>query len=336
MSFDPYENEAKVKGVVESGQKVVVEPTPAQRRFMDLKFGLFIHFGINTFNDAEWSKGDLSPATYNPAQFDADQWASAAKAAGVGYILLVTKHHDGFCNWDTRWTDYCVRNTPFGRDVVGLVADAARKAGIKLALYYSLWDTHEPSYANDHGYAIYMKRQLAELLTRYGEIVELWFDGGWKKGGVDYQDADRRRWREIYEHIKSIQPDCIVGNNGTTQRRGEIVTWPCDVRYFEKGVPPEDDKKVYYCGGLGDYLPAECQYTLSKGGTGKGMFPSGKWFWHADDATAQDPQWVVDQLNLCNSRGANFVINAGPDNRGLLRDVDVECLRQVGKIRGIR
>lgn len=336
MSFDPYIQEMKLREAKDSDEKVVVEPTAAQKAWLELGFGMFVHFGINTFNDAEWSDGTLDPATYNPTEFDADQWVSAAKSAGVGYLLLVSKHHDGFCNWPSRWTDYHVGNTPFGRDVIGEVADACRRAGLKLGLYYSLWDRHEPSYTNDHAYAIYMKRQLAELLTRYGEIIEVWFDGGWKKGGVHWQDDRKWYWREIYEHIRTIQPDCLVADNGTSGRSGEIVMWPCDFRIFEKKQPAEDDRKIYYCGGIGDYLPGEVCHTLSAGGTGKGMFASGKWFWHADDESVHDARWVVDWLNLSNERGANFVLNAGPTDKGLLREIDVACLAEVGKLRGLQ
>jgi alpha-L-fucosidase len=335
MSYDPYLQEVKLREAKASDQPVRVEPTPAQQKWLDLKFGMFVHFGINTFNDAEWSDGTLDPATFNPTEFDPDQWCDAARSAGAGYVMLTSKHHDGFCLWPSRWTDYSVASSPFDGDVVGRLADACKRTGLKLALYYSLWDRNAPCYEHDHAYAIYMKRQLAELLTGYGPICEIWFDGGWKKGGVDYQDPDRWYWREIYEHIKAIQPDCLVGNNGTSKRKGEIITWPSDLRFFEKGVPPEDDKKIYYCGGIGDYLPAECEFTLSKGGTGQGMFAGGKWFWHADDDTVQDAHWVVETLTTCNQRGANFVINAGPDTRGKLREIDVDCLHEVGTLRGM-
>jgi len=252
MSYDPYLAEVAKQRAQASDAKVVVEPTEAQRRWLELQFGLFIHYGINTYNDAEWSDGTLDPATFNPTHFDPDQWCEAAKAAGINYLLVVTKHHDGFCLWPSRWTDYSVKTSPFDGDCLEQIADACQRHGLKLGWYYSLWDRNYPGYEHDHGYAIYMKNQLAELLTRYGPITQLWFDGGWKKGGVDWQDDRRWYWREFYEHIKAIQPDCLVGNNGTSRRKGEIITWPCDYRCFEKGLPPEDDRKVYYCGGIGD------------------------------------------------------------------------------------
>ncbi|MFW6061825.1 MAG: alpha-L-fucosidase [Planctomycetota bacterium] len=333
MSYDPYIREMMLREAKEAGE-VHVEPTPAQQAWLDLQFGLFVHFGINTFNDTEWSDGTLGAASFNPTEFDPEQWCKAAAAAGVGYVLLVTKHHDGFCLWPSDYTDYTVAASPLGEDVLGAVVESARRHGLKVGFYYSLWDRHQPGYENDRSYAIFMKKQLAELLTRYGEIVEIWFDGGWKKGGVDYQDPERWHWREIYEHIKSIQPGCLTCSNGTSKRWGELIMYPQDFRIGEKKLPPEDDKKIWYCGGIGDYLPYEMCHTLSKGGTGTGMFASGKWFWHEDDTTVQDPQWVVDTLNTCNQRGANFVINAGPDTRGKLRDLDVQCLEEVGRLRG--
>lgn len=154
------------------------QPTLAQQRWMDLEFGLFVHFGINTFYDTEWSDGTLDPAKFNPTNFDPNQWCRAAREAGMKFLVLVTKHHDGFCNWPTEQTDYSVKNTPFQRDVVGEVAKAARENGLKLGLYYSLWDCHEPTHdRDDAAYADFMKRQLSELLSNYGPIVELWFDG---------------------------------------------------------------------------------------------------------------------------------------------------------------
>lgn len=333
MSYDPYLAEVEVAEAKKAGKKVEIHPSPAARAWLDLKFGMFIHFGLNTFLDLEWGDGTADVSVFDPKAFDPDQWCKAAKDAGMGYLLVVSKHHDGFCLWPSQWTSYSVGQAPGKLDVIGQIADSCRRHGLKLGLYYSLWDRNYPGYENDHAYAIYMKRQLAELLTRYGPIAEIWFDGGWKKGGVDWQDDRRWYWREIYEHIKTIQPDCMVANNGTSNRKGEIITWPCDFRIFEKGLPPENDKKIYYCGGIGDWLPAECDYTLSKGGTGKGMFGSGKWFWHADDDTVQDASWIVEQLETANQRGANFVINAGPSDQGLLRQIDVDCLEQVGRLR---
>lgn len=330
--YDPYQTQCTLDRVLRGEEKAVIAPDAGQRKWLELGAGLMVHFGINTYYDCEWSDGTLDIGRFNPVRFDPDQWVAAAKAAGLTYLLIVSKHHDGFCNWRSSWTDCHCGNTPFKRDVLAELSDACARQNMKLGLYYSLWDRYEPSFEHDHGYAMFMKRQLTELLTCYGEIVEIWFDGGWKKGGTDYQDPERWYWREIYEHIKAIQPGCMVGNNGTSGRSGQIVMWPCDFRIGEKRLPPEDDKKIYYCGGIGSWLPYEAVFTLSAGGDGKPPFGSGKWFWHATDTTTVTAASLAEKRDLCAARGANLLINAGPDDQGLLREVDVECLQALGKI----
>ncbi|MCC5847085.1 MAG: alpha-L-fucosidase [Verrucomicrobia bacterium] len=334
MPYDPFADAQLMDRVKRGEEKADVRPSPEQRAWMELKFGLFVHFGINTFHDTEWSDGSLPADSFDPAELNTDAWADAAVSAGMKYLVLTTKHHDGFCLWPSDWTDYTVAHTPGKVDVVERLADSCRRKGLKLGFYYSLWDRHEPSFEHDHGYALFMKRQLTELLTRYGEVVQLWFDGGWKKGGVHYQDPERWYWREVYEHIKCIQPNCLVGNNGTSSRKGEIVLWPCDYRMGEKGLPTEKDRTIWYCGGVGDYLPYESSYTLSKGGDGQGAFASGKWFWHESDVTVQSPEWVLETLAACRERGANLLLNAGPMASGRMRPMDVQTLAEVGK--GVR
>lgn len=331
MSYDPYLAELAVLEAKRT-HKVEIKPTPAQQAWLDLRFGMFVHFGINTFHDQEWSDGTLAPATFNPVAFNPDQWCAAAASAGMRYVLFVTKHVDGFCLWPSRWTDYSVRQSPFGRDALGEMVAAARRHGLKVGFYYCLWDCHYPGYANDDAYTIFVKRHLTELLCGYGEIIELWFDGAWKKGGPDWPDSRRWRWLELYEHVKAIQPECLVGVNGTSGRSGEIVMWPCDFRIGEKQPPRENDKKIYYCGGIGDYLPYEMCHVLSAG-TGKGLFAHGKWFWHADDTQARPADEILRMLELCRERGANFVLNAAPTHEGLLRAVDVARLAEIGRNR---
>ena len=172
-----------------TGQQAVIDGTPpivapnkAQQSWMDLGFGMFIHFGINTYYDKEWSDGTLDHAKVNPSKLDAEQWVLTAKAAGMKYLVLVTKHHDGFCNFKTDYTKYSIQHTPYKRDIVEQVANACAKHGVKLGLYYSLWDRNQPDHdKNEAAYVKFMENQLLELLTRYGSICELWFDGMWKK-----------------------------------------------------------------------------------------------------------------------------------------------------------
>jgi alpha-L-fucosidase len=149
-----------------------IKPSALQLTQVKRGYGMFIHFGINTFNETEWSDGTLPVSSYNPTALDCDQWIKAAKEAGFRYVILVTKHHDGFCLWNSQYTAYDVASSPVTTDVVGAVARACKKYGIELGLYYSLWDRHEPTHNNpDPGvYVQYMKHQLTELLTNYGPV----------------------------------------------------------------------------------------------------------------------------------------------------------------------
>lgn len=153
-------------------QQPSLVPTAGQQAQIDRKFGMFLHFGINTFNNTEWSNGKLPIESYKPTAIDADNWVKTAYGAGMNYVILITKHHDGFCLWDTHTTTYSVKHSPNKTDVVKAVAEACKKYGIKLGLYYSLWDRHEHCYKNDEAYVQYMENQLTELMDgRYGEIV---------------------------------------------------------------------------------------------------------------------------------------------------------------------
>ena len=156
------------------------EPNKYQLAQIERKFGMFIHFGMNTFNNTEWSDGTLPVDSYRPSAIDADQWVRTAYEAGMNYVVLITKHHDGFCLWDTDTTEYSVNYSPVKTDVVKAVSEACKKYGVKLGLYYSLWDRHEKCYKDDEKYVEYMLKHLSELTDgRYGEVVELWLDGGW-------------------------------------------------------------------------------------------------------------------------------------------------------------
>lgn len=182
---------------------------------VDRRYGMFIHFGINTYSGNEWTDVTLKPEIYNPTQLDTDQWAKTAKDAGISYVILITKHHEGFCLWDSPQTEYDVGASPVKTNVVKAMAESCKKHGIKLGLYYSLWDRNwgdgvmrssksKLTEAQSTAYVKYMKSQLSELLTDNGEICELWFDGGWI--------LPREDWKieEVYAHVKALQSQCLV------------------------------------------------------------------------------------------------------------------------------
>ncbi len=317
--------------------KLEASPTPLQQRWMDMEFGMFIHFGINTYYDVEWSDGTLDPEEYNPVELDTDQWCRAAKEAGMNYIVLVTKHHDGFCNWPTGYTDYSVTSTPWGGDLVGSVVESARKYNLHVGFYYSLWDAHEPSHnLDDYAYVDFMKNQLRELLTRYGPVVELWFDGFWKKQRTGWQgDADEfihawrmegaYRWQmdHLYQYIKELQPECLVMNNSTGAYPG-VPIHPVDVRTGEKATEVKNDRKIWDWLGNDMYLPLQIETTMSR--QGKDRFPSGSWFWHDWDHSVASKEQIIDWLGVAEKMEANLLLNVGPMANGKLRPEDLQVL----------
>src|ERR1700744_5958724 len=181
-----------------------------QQRFEDLRFGMFIHFNIPTYANQDWPDPDASPHLFNPVHLDCTQWAKAAQSAGMTYGCLTTKHHSGFCIWDTKTTDYGVMHSPFKRDVVREFTEAFRARGLKVLLYYSILDTHHkirPGQITPRDVGM-IKAQLTELLTHYGPITALIIDGWdapWSR--ISYDDVS---FEEIYRLIKTLQPDCLV------------------------------------------------------------------------------------------------------------------------------
>ena len=321
-------------------------PTPAQRQWMDLKFGLFVHFGINTYYDVEWSDGTLDPSRFNPTELDTDGWCRAARAAGMRFVVLTTKHHDGFCNWPTTCTEYSVRATPYKGDIVGQFVDSARRHDLAVGFYYSLWDRHEPSHnLNDAAYAAFMKVQLTELLTGYGPVVELWFDGMWAKqqGGWDgelsgnpvsstgdfmqawrQEGARRWHWDELYHHIKSLQPNCIVLNNTTTRFPG-VPLLPVDARPGEKATGSLVDNPIWQWQGQDVFLPLQIETTLSQQGP-PGDFASGSWFWHSWDHSSVTAAQVRQWQQAAAQQNAVLLLNVGPMASGQLRPEDQRLL----------
>ena len=324
-------------------QQPSTEPTQGQKEQMARRFGMFLHFGINTFHNTEWSDGTFPAESYAPTAVDADSWVRTAYEAGMNYVIVITKHHDGFCMWNTHTTDYCINASLNKTDVVAEVAKACKKYGIKLALYYSLWDRHEKCYADDETYADYMITHLTELMDgRYGEIVELWLDGTW--------DKSCRNWYldRIYDTVKTLQPKCQIGVNHTIgeyseekgipenrylpanyQENDPIRMFPSDFRLLDPNMCREDDPKIYTFNGEKYYMPFEQTICSRK-----------DFSWFYSDAYADKPMMdeeeIIRNYRILEKTNNLMVINLPPDKNGKLVDGDVKQLFEIADALGIR
>jgi alpha-L-fucosidase len=312
-----------------------VKPNLAQAAMIKRGYGMFIHFGINTFNETEWSDGSLPVSSYNPTKLDPDQWVRTAKDAGFRYVLLVTKHHDGFCLWDSKYTDYDVASSPVKSDVVKAVATACKKYGIQFAIYYSLWDRHEPSYKdkNPQKYIDYMLNQLTELFTSYGQIGELWLDGGWDRKPEDW-GID-----QVYKLVKKYNPACAVSVNQTiVNEEGKrnytlpanmtldnkyfFQYFPSDFRLWDPKIIARFDKKQYLHQGKSYYLPFEHTICISK---------SWNWFEKKEQLPVRDLDELEELFYWSTYNDNCLVVNVPPDQTGSIREYTANTIINLGK-----
>jgi len=292
---------------------VDVKPSPQQLEWQDLEFGVIIHFSTNTFLDREWGDGTASPSVFNPTQFDPDQWMQAIKAAGAKYVVLVAKHHDGFCLWPTDQTDYSVKASPWENgkgDVVGDVARAARKYGLKFGVYLSPWDRHDPRYKDAAAYDAYYNAELTELASNYGDLVELWLDGAGSGGHV-------YNFNKIMETLRTYQPNTIVFADTGLFEYGD-ARWVGN----ESGRVNYEDWDVIDRHGFLRWRPVESDTPLR----------NLHWFWHPnDEASLKSVDELLTTWDQTVGRGAQLMLGLAPDRRGLLPDADVARLEEFGK-----
>ena len=307
-------------------------PIPEQKQvdWQKMETYAFIHFGLNTFNDREWGYGDTDPKIFNPARLDCEQWAQTLVKAGMKGVILTAKHHDGFCLWPFEGTDYNISHTPYkdGKgDIVRELADACKKYGLKFAVYLSPWDRHQANYGTPE-YLDYFYAQLRELLTNYGEVFEVWFDGanggdGWYGGAKDVRTIDRKNYYNyprIYEMLDSIQPQAIIFSDG-----GPGCRWVGNEKGFagatnwsflRKGeVHPGYDKSYELQYGHPDgnqWVPAECDVSIRPG-----------WFYHPEeDDRVKSTDQLVDLYYRSVGHNATLLLNFPVDRRGLIHPVD--------------
>ena len=226
MAMLPILAHAQVENIAPCGPV----PTTNQLRWQDMEMYAFIHYSLNTYTDQEWGFGNEDPKLFNPSDLDCRQWARVCKQAGMKGIIFTAKHHCGFCMWPSAYTEYSVKNAPWKNgkgDVVRELAEACREEGLEFAVYLSPWDRNHPEYGRP-AYVTYFRNQLRELLTNYGDIFEVWFDGanggdGWYGGANETRKIDRTtyyEWPETYKMIRELQPRCLIWNDGSD--RGDL------------------------------------------------------------------------------------------------------------------
>lgn len=311
-------------------EPILPVPEPKQVEWQQMETYAFIHFGLNTFNDREWGYGDTDPKTFNPTNLDCEQWAQTLVKAGMKGVILTAKHHDGFCLWPFEGTDYSVKNSPWKNgqgNVVKELSEACKKYGLKFAVYLSPWDRHQANYGTPE-YLPYFYAQLHDLLTNYGPVFEVWFDGanggdGWYGGAKDICTIDRKNYYNyprIYEMLDSIQPQAIIFSDG-----GPGCRWVGNEKGFagatnwsflRKGeVHPGYDKSYELQYGHPDgnqWVPAECDVSIRPG-----------WFYHPEeDDRVKSPDQLVDLYYRSVGHNATLLLNFPVDRRGLIHPVD--------------
>lgn len=310
------------------------ENLKAREWFQDAKFGMFIHWGVySILGDGEWVMNNQRidkqtyqklPAFFNPISYDPAEWVALAKAAGMKYITLTSKHHDGFAMWDSKLTDWdIVDRTPYGKDIIKMLADECKKQGIKLFFYHSQLDWYQEDYyprgntgstagrpekGDWYKYLDYMDGQLTELLTNYGEIGGIWFDGFWDK-----KDAD---WRldKTYGLIHKLQPACLVGSNH------HLATFPGeDFQMFEKDLPGQKTTGFNPDQKMGE-LPYETCETMNN-----------SWGFNLQDKNYKSTKNLIQYLVKAAGLNSNFLLNVGPMPDGRIQPEFIKTLGEIGK-----
>jgi alpha-L-fucosidase len=324
----------------------VYQPSPenlsARKWFDSARFGMFIHWGaFSVPGDGEWVMNNRNityteynrlQTIFNPVRFDAEKWVSAAKRAGMQYITLITRHHDGFSDWDTKQSDWKITNTDWKKDAVKLIAQECQRQGIRLFVYYSLLDWYRSDYQYETGrtghgtgrtaksdwnhYIAFMKAQLTELLTEYGPIAGVWFDGYWDQLPNDHDKTNKPAvdWhlQEIYAMIHQLQPQCLIGNNHhLSPIPGE------DFQMFEKDLP--GGNSTGFGGASVSNLPLETCETINN-----------SWGFNITDTKYKSSKELIRLLVNASGYGANLLLNIGPLPSGEIQTAFTERLDSMG------
>lgn len=305
-------------------------PNLAQLQWQRDELAMFLHFGVNTFTDREWGDGREDPAIFNPSALDARQWARTARMAGFRSMILTAKHHDGFCLWPTRTTSHSVAASPWrggGGDLVREMVDATRAEGLRPGLYLSPWDRNNPAYGDSPSYNDLYCDQLTELLTNYGPLAEVWFDGANGEGANGRKQV--YDWPRVWALVRKHQPGAIIFSDA-----GPDVRWCGN----ERGVGGDpnwstvDPAAVPYPGANGPGVNASLQHGDPAGTawrpTEMDVSIRPGWFYHpGDDVKVRSVDNLVDLYASSVGRNGKLLLNVPPTRDGLLHAFDVERLR---------
>ncbi|GAA4500385.1 hypothetical protein GCM10023172_20550 [Hymenobacter ginsengisoli] len=328
--------------VVRAAAKVV--PSPRQLRWQQLERTGFIHFGMNTFTNKEWGDGTESPALFNPTALDARQWVRACKEGGIKQVIITAKHHDGFCLWPSKFTKHSVQSSPWkgGKgDVVKEVAEACREYGLGFGVYLSPWDRNSPYFGDSAKYNNYFVNQLTELLSNYGRVDEVWFDGANGEGPSGKKQVyDFNRWYALIRRLQPAATIAVMGPDvrwvGTESGYGRETEWSVvptgaqqqasiaansqkEAAFAPKNMMEDDlgsRAKIAHAPALVWY-PAEIDVSIRPG-----------WFYHpAEDDKVKTPAQLLDIYNSSVGRNGVLLLNIPPDKRGLLAEPDISSLK---------
>ncbi len=324
-----------------------VVPSPRQYTWQKMEFIAFVHFGMNTFMDREWGEGDYDISLFNPTELDARQWAKVCKDAGMKMIIMTAKHHDGFCLWPSKYTTHTIQNTPYRNgkgDLARELSQACQEAGLKFGVYLSPWDRHEPTYGDSPVYNEFFRNQLTELLTNYGEIAEVWFDGACGEGPNGKRQV--YDWHSYYQLIRKLQPNAVIAIMGpdvrwvgTESGYGRETEWsvlpgsnlnfdqiaassqqqPVDGAFIPGDLTAEDlgSREKHQNASSLIWYPAENDVSIRPG-----------WFYHQhEDTRVKTPAKLMDIYYSSVGRNAVLLLNLPPDRRGLIHENDVQALK---------
>lgn len=317
-------------------------PVPSERQlnWHEMGYYMFVHFTVNTFTDKEWGYGDEQESTFNPTALDCRQWAKVAKDAGMKGIIITAKHHDGFCLWPSAYTEHSVKKSPWrdGQgDVLKELRDACDEYGLKMGVYLSPWDRNSAVYGTPE-YLTYYRNQLNELLTQYGDIFEVWFDGanggdGYYGGARETRKIDNKTyydWANTHEIVRDLQPSAVMFSDagpdvrwvGNERGMGSLTNW-CLLKKDEM-YPGGDFAKILGEGHEdGNYwVPAEVDVSIRPG-----------WFYHEkQDSMVRTAENLMELYYSSVGRNSNLLLNVPPDRRGLLHENDVASLMAFKKM----